>query len=64
MSESLRIDSPFMGAGMPKAYSHDLRERVITAVETAASRREAAERFEVSVAPVPHLQPVPLALFQ
>src|ERR1700726_4914963 len=49
MRESLRIDSPFMGAGMPKAYSRDLRERVITAVETGASRREAAERFEVSV---------------
>ena len=46
----LRIDSPFMGAGMPKAYSRDLRERVITAVETGASRREAAERFEISVA--------------
>jgi transposase len=39
-----------MGAGMPKAYSCDLRERVIAAVETGASRREAAERFEVSVA--------------
>jgi hypothetical protein len=50
MRESLGIDSPFMGAGMPKAYSRDLRERVITAVETGASRREAAERFEVSVA--------------
>ncbi|HEY1363697.1 MAG TPA: IS630 transposase-related protein [Xanthobacteraceae bacterium] len=35
---------------MPKAYSCDLRERVIEAVETGASRREAAERFEVSVA--------------
>jgi hypothetical protein len=45
MRKSLRIDSPFMGAGMPKAYSRDLRERVITAVETGASRREAAERF-------------------
>ena len=33
---------------MPKAYSGDLRERVIEAVETGASRREAAERFEVS----------------
>jgi transposase len=32
---------------MPKAY--DLRERVIQAVEMGASRREAAERFEVSV---------------
>ena len=40
------IDSPFMGALMPKAYSRYLRERVITAVETGASRREAAERFE------------------
>jgi transposase len=50
MRESFGIDSPFMGAGMPKAYSRDLRERVITAVETGASRREAAERFEVSVA--------------
>jgi len=35
---------------MPKAYSGDLRERVIGAVEAGASRREAAERFEVSVA--------------
>src|SRR3954453_15212981 len=34
---------------MPKAYSGDLRERVIEAVETGGSRREAAERFEVSV---------------
>jgi transposase len=38
------------GLAMPKAYSCDLRERVIEAVETGASRREAAERFEVSVA--------------
>jgi len=29
MGESLRIDSPFAGAGMPKAYFGDLRERVI-----------------------------------
>jgi transposase len=34
---------------MPKAYSCDLRERVIESVATGASRREAAERFEVSV---------------
>ena len=33
---------------MPKACSLDLRERVIEAVEGGASRREAAERFEVS----------------
>jgi transposase len=50
MSESLRIDSPPRGLAMPKAYSCDLRERVIEAVETGASRREAAERFEISVA--------------
>src|SRR3979490_1873150 len=49
MSESLCIDSPSRGLAMPKAYSGDLRERVIEAVETGASRREAAERFEVSV---------------
>jgi transposase len=34
---------------MPKSYSGDLRERVIEAVETGASRREAAEHFGVSV---------------
>ena len=34
---------------MPKAYSEDLRARVIEAVELGASRHEAAERFEVSV---------------
>jgi transposase len=35
---------------MPEAYSSDLRERVVEAVETGASRRRGAERFEVSVA--------------
>ena len=49
MSESLCIDSPLRGLAMPKAYSGDLRERVIEAVETRASRREAAEHFGVSV---------------
>jgi transposase len=49
MSESLCIDSPSRGLTMPKAYSGDLRKRVIEAVETGASRREAAELFEVSV---------------
>jgi transposase len=34
---------------MTKAYSLDLRERVIAAVDGGASRRETAERFEVSV---------------
>jgi transposase len=50
MSESLWIDSPSRELTMPKAYSGDLRKRVIEAVETGASRREAAELFEVSVA--------------
>ena len=31
---------------MPKAYSSDLRVRVIEAVAAGASRREAAERFD------------------
>jgi len=35
---------------MPKSYSGDLRERVIEVVEAeGASRREAAERFDISV---------------
>jgi hypothetical protein len=33
---------------MPKSFSGDLRERVIEAVQAGASRREAAERFEIS----------------
>jgi transposase len=33
---------------MSKPYSTDLRERVIEAVESGASRREAVERFEIS----------------
>jgi len=33
---------------MPKSYSSDLRVRVIEAVEEGASRREAAERLDVS----------------
>jgi transposase-like protein len=49
MSESLHIDSPFRGWAMAKACSGELRERVIEAVEMGASRREAAELFEVSV---------------
>lgn len=32
---------------MPTSYSGDLRKRVIKAVETGASRREAAEIFEI-----------------
>src|ERR1700675_171260 len=49
MSESSCIDSPLRGRAMPKSYSGDLRERVIEAVEGGASRRETADRFEVSV---------------
>src|SRR5262249_12102098 len=33
---------------MPKAYSTDMRARVIARVESGASRREAAEHYEVS----------------
>ena len=33
---------------MPKAYSGDMRQRVIAEVESGASRREAAEEFAVS----------------
>jgi len=34
---------------MPKAYSSDLRERLIAAVASGASRREAAELFDVAI---------------
>lgn len=34
---------------MPKAYSEDLRERVIAAIEAGSSRRAAAERLSISV---------------
>ena len=34
---------------MPQSYSGDLRERVIGTVEAGASRREAAESFEISI---------------
>jgi transposase len=51
MIETLCIDSPYSrGRAVPKAYSSDLRVRVIEAVAAGASRREAAERFEVSIA--------------
>jgi hypothetical protein len=33
---------------MPRVYSTDMRERVIARVESGASRREAAEHYEVS----------------
>ena len=34
---------------MPKAYSSDLRERLIATVSAGASRREAAELFDVAI---------------
>jgi len=34
---------------MPQSYSGDLRERVIGTVEAGASRREAADLFEISI---------------
>src|SRR5260370_42196792 len=37
---------------MPKPYSTDLRERAVEAVESGASRREAAEIFKVGVSSV------------
>ena len=43
------IDSPVGGPTMPQSYSGDLRERVIGTVEAGASRREAADLFDVSV---------------
>jgi putative transposase len=33
---------------MPRPYSEDLRERAIDEVRSGASRREVAERFDVS----------------
>jgi transposase len=48
MRESIGIDS-LLGVGtMPKSYSADMRVRVIARVESGASRREAAEHYEVS----------------
>ena len=37
------------GPSMPQSYSGDLRERVIGTVEAGASRREAADLFEISI---------------
>ena len=37
---------------MPKPYSNDLRARVIDTIEAGASRREAAERYEISASVV------------
>jgi transposase len=51
MSECVGIDS-FWGRAMPKAYSVDLRARVVAEVEGGASRREAAERYGLSASVV------------
>jgi transposase len=51
MSESSGIDS-ILGASMPRPYSNDLRARVIEAIESGASRREAADRYELSASVV------------
>jgi len=48
--ETLCIDSPCRRPAVPKAYSCDLRERVIEAVAAACRGARGAERFEVSVA--------------
>jgi transposase len=48
MSEAWSIDSVFGGGAVPRAYSADMRARVIARVESGASRREAAEHFDVS----------------
>lgn len=34
---------------MPRAYSQDLRDRIVRAVDAGASRRSTAAKFEVSV---------------
>jgi transposase len=48
MGESIGIDSSLGGGTMPTAYSADLRGRVIARVESGASRREAADQYEIS----------------
>jgi transposase len=48
MSESRGIDSIFGGRSMPKPCSLDLRIRLLDAVIAGASRREAADCFDVS----------------
>jgi transposase len=48
MGEPIVIDSTLGGGSMAKAYSADMRQRVIGRVESGGSRREAAEYYEVS----------------
>jgi transposase len=48
MSESSCIDSPLRGLGLRRTRSGELQERLIKAMGMSASRRGAAERFDVS----------------
>src|ERR1700760_3132125 len=48
IGESLVVDSTLGGGSMAKAYSTDMRQRVIGRVESGGSRREAAAYYEVS----------------
>jgi transposase len=48
MGDSTDIDSLLGGGTMPRAYSIDMRQRVLARVESGASRREAAEHYDVS----------------
>jgi transposase len=48
MSESVGVSVVIRGLPMPIACSADIRKRVIASVRGGASRREAAEQFEVS----------------
>jgi transposase-like protein len=49
VATAFSTESESRGIAMPQSYSGDLRERVIGTVEAGASRREAAESFEISV---------------
>ena len=57
MNESADIDSILRGQSMPRPYSNDLRARVIEAIEAGASRREAADHYELSPSVVVLLGP-------
>jgi Homeodomain-like domain len=46
--DAIRDADDFREATMPKPYSDDLRARVIEAVAAGASRREVAERYDLS----------------
>jgi hypothetical protein len=46
--ESGSVDSDYGGGSMPRPCSLELRERVVNAVVSGASRREAADWFDVS----------------